>query len=89
MLKYLLPWMRDLLVENDEETMLGGYRKRDMMQIIRELRIIKDRKSPDNFPVLPSASMIFAVTRRNNYGASTGCCTPPIRGGRKYSNAAR
>ena len=51
-LAYLLPWMRDLLVENDEETMLGGYRKRDMMQIIREIRIIKERKSPDNFPIL-------------------------------------
>jgi hypothetical protein len=50
-LAYLLPWMRDLLVESNEE-FLGGYRKRDQVQIERDIRIIKDRKSPDNFPVL-------------------------------------
>ena len=47
---YLLPWMRDLLIERGDET--WSYRKRDMTQIEREIRIIKDRKSPDNFPVL-------------------------------------
>jgi hypothetical protein len=49
-LAYLLPWMRDLLIEHGDGT--WGYRKRDEVQIERDIRIIKDRKSPDNFPVL-------------------------------------
>jgi hypothetical protein len=49
-LAYLLPWMRDLLVESNEGFV--GYRKREQIQIERDIRMIKDRKTPDNFPVL-------------------------------------
>ena len=47
---FLLPWIRDLLVEH--EPTFDTYRKNDMTKILRDIRIIKDRKSPDIFPTI-------------------------------------
>jgi hypothetical protein len=47
---FLLPWIRDLLVER--EPMFDAYRKIDVTRILRDIRIIKDRKSPDSFPAI-------------------------------------